>query len=106
MTIKTLDPVVVGGEQYEPVPAGQTAQTLGANGGINDFLARVIVSVETAATSAVTVYDGLTEVFTVPANTPVGVYAIEVGVRAVSGAFNVTTGAGVSVLAIGQFKQL
>lgn len=101
-----LEPVMVGGEGYETVAAGQTDQVLGATGGVNDFLARIIVAVETAATSTVTVKDGATTILSIPANTPIGVYSIEIGVRAKSGAFSVTTGAGASVLAVGEFKDI
>lgn len=108
--IKTLQPVLVGGDSYQRVAASQTGAKLGgATAGKNDFLARLIVTVETAATSAVTVYDGDpagdddVTVLTIAADTPVGVYEFEVGVRSVIGAFHVTTDAGVSVLAVGQF---
>ena len=108
--IKTLQPVLVGGDSYQRVAAAQTGAKLGgATAGKNDFLARLVITVATAATSTVTVYDGDpagtddVTVLTIAANTPIGVYEFEVGVRSVVGAFHVTTGAGVSVLAVGQF---
>jgi hypothetical protein len=39
-----------------------------------------------------------------PANTPVGVYSIEVNALTASGAWRVTTGAGVTVAAVGIFS--
>jgi hypothetical protein len=103
---KALDPVMIGGEAYETVAVGQTDQVIGSTGGVNDFLARIIVAVSTSATSTVTVKDGSTTILSIPANTPIGIYSIEIGVRSKEGAFSITTGAGASVLAVGDFKNL
>lgn len=104
-SVKELyQPVRVGGDGYETVAASQTDQVLGTAGAKGDFLARLVVAVATAATSTVTVTDGSTAILAVPANTPIGVYSVEIGARAVTGPWKVTTGAGVSVLAVGQFS--
>jgi hypothetical protein len=100
-----LEPVLVGGEQYETVAAAQTDQALGATGAKNDFLARLIVNVTTSATGTVAIQDGAdAAIDLVPANTPIGVYVIELGIRSRTGAWQVTTGAGASVLAVGDFS--
>jgi hypothetical protein len=90
--------------QYETVAASQTAQVLGGTGKIGDYLHRVIVVVNTAATSTVTILDNATTVFTMPATTPVGVYSLEVNAISASGSWRVTTGAGVTVAAVGIFS--
>ena len=93
---------------YEAVAAGQTAQVLGPVGAKGDVLERLIVTVETAATSTVAIKDGNgSDIPIVAANTAIGVYSVEVGARAVNATtpgWKVTTGAGVSVLAIGRFS--
>jgi hypothetical protein len=90
--------------QYETVAASQTNQVLGGTGAIGDYLHRVIVVVNTAATSTVTILDNAITVFTMPANTSVGVYSLEVNAVSASGSWRVTTGAGVTVAAVGIFS--
>lgn len=91
---------------YEEVAAGQTAQQLGPVGALGDVLQRLVVDVATAATSTVSIIDGNVSMAIVPANTPVGVYSIEIGARAkvtTTPGWKITTGAGVSVVAVGRF---
>jgi hypothetical protein len=38
------------------------------------------------------------------ANTPIGVYTIEINAVSVSGAWKITTGAGATVMAVGNFS--
>jgi len=102
----TMTPVYVGGRSYGNVPAGSTNQVLGDTGAPNDFLARVVVSVTTAATSTASIKDGTagSSIPLIPVNTPVGVYSIELGIlSSAAGGWFATTGAGVSILAIGDF---
>ena len=54
---------------YETVAASQTAQVLGGTGAVGDYLHRLVVTVNTAATGTVSVLDGSTAVMAVPANT-------------------------------------
>ena len=92
------------------IAANQSDSKLG-KGEIGDILQRLVVSVSTAATSAVSIKDsaGGSAVPIVPVNTPVGVYSVELGIAAKgsSGAqgWHITTGAGVSVVAVGDFKE-
>ena len=88
----------------EAVAASQTNQVLGPNGATGDYLHRIVVAVATALTSTVSVIDGSTTVLAIPANTPVGVYSIEINGVSAIGAWKITTGAGVSVLAVGIFS--
>jgi hypothetical protein len=89
---------------YETVAASQTAQVLGGSGAAGDYLHRIIVNVGTAATSTVSILDGATSIAVVPANTPIGVYSIEMNMASASGAWKVTTGAGASVIGVGVFS--
>lgn len=89
---------------YETVAASQTNQVLGGTGAVGDYLHRIVVAVSTAATSTVSIIDGSTTVLSIPANTTVGVYSIELNLNAVSGSWKVTTGAGATVLAVGLFS--
>ena len=98
------EPVQVGGSDYETVAASQTAQVLGTAGSVGDFISRLIVTVGTAATSTVALLDNATSIPILAANTPIGVYVVEIGARSASGAWKITTGAGATVLAVGKFS--
>ena len=67
----------------------------------------MVLSVATAATSTVSIKDGNGSAIPVlAANAPVGVYWINIGARcknATTPGWKVTTGAGVSVFAVGRF---
>ena len=88
---------------YETVAASQTAQVLGGIGAVGDYLHRIVVSVSTSLTSTVSVLDNSTIVLAIPASTPVGVYSLEINAASASGPWKITTGAGVTVLAVGFF---
>jgi len=91
------------GTFYETVAASQTAQVLGVTGGVGDTLMRVIVTVGTSLTGTVALLDGATSYPLIAASTPIGVYVIEINAVSVSGAWKITTGAGATVLAVGNF---
>ena len=96
--------------QYEHVAASQTAQVLGTNGATGDYLYRLICTVTTAATGNVVIVDGsgtgiLTHtVLPASAGTGINVYNIEINAVSADGAWKVTTGAGVEVMAVGIFS--
>ena len=90
---------------YETVAVSQTAQVLGTNGAIGDYLHRIVVTVSTAATSTVSIIDGSTTVLAIPANTPIGVYSLALNLSAAVGPWKVTPGAGAAVLAVGLFSK-
>jgi len=92
------------GTTYETVAASVTAQVLGSSGAVGDTIVSLIVTVNTAATSAVTILDNATSIPIMPAVTPVGVYTIPLNMQSVSGPWKVTTGAGVTVVAVGNFS--
>jgi hypothetical protein len=95
---------------YEHVAASQSAQVLGTTGAKGDYLHRLICTVTTAATSSVVIVDGtgvgiLTHTV-LPNNVGdgIGVYNIEMNAISANGAWKVTTGAGVEVMAVGIFS--
>lgn len=107
--MNNINPPVSGenrySEQYETVAISQSDQALGASGAVGDVLSRLIVSVATSATGTVSIKDGGGSAIAItPANTPIGVYSVDIGAQSVAGAWSVTTGAGATVIAIGRFS--
>lgn len=91
---------------YKVIAPSSTAANLageGQEGRKGNTLRRLVVNVTTSATAAVTLLDGATSTVVVPANTPIGVYSIEFDAASNEGAFTITTAAGVTVFAIGEF---
>lgn len=96
-----------GGSEYETVAASQTNQVMGTVGAVGDLLSRLICVVTTAATAQVQIKDGADAAITVFPNAPgggVGTYTIPIGLQSRTGAWQVTTGAGVTVIACGVFS--
>lgn len=92
-------------KDYETVAASQTDQVLGTVGAKGDVLDGLILVVSTAATAATSIKDGTTSIAVFP-NSPgggVGTYYIPLGLVSTVGAWSVTTGAGVAVIAVGFF---
>jgi hypothetical protein len=92
--------------QYIPVAVSQTDQVLGVAGTPKgDILQRLVISVATAATSTVSIKDGGGSAIVITAaNTPIGVYPVTLELISTGGPWKITTGAGVTVLAIGRFS--
>lgn len=91
---------------YETVAASQTDQILGGVGAAGDFLSHLTVVVATAATAQVQIKDGGGSAITVFPNSPgggIGTYIVVIGDASMAGPWKVTTGAGVSVIAVGTF---
>ena len=92
---------------YEHVAASQSLQVLGGTGASGDYLHRLVCTVSTASTSVVQIKDGSLSTHTVLPNAVgggIGVYNIELNMVSRSGAWQVTTGAGVEVIAVGVFS--
>jgi len=92
--------------EFETVAASQTDQVMGTTGAIGDVLASLVCVVATAATAQVQIKDGAGSAITVLPNSPgggVGTYTILLNLRSLAGAWKITTGAGVSVIATGNF---
>lgn len=95
--------------QYETVAASQTDQALGATGAKGDYLSGLLVvpanlnpgavSIKDGSGSAITVFTGGTNSVTslVP-------FPVPLGLVSQSGAWKVTTGPSVSVIAVGSFS--
>jgi len=96
----------VGG--YETVAASATAQVLGASGAVGDYIAGLLVIPATTSPGNVILLDNATSitVFTGGASSVSNLvpFFIPLGVKSVSGAWKVTTGANVSVIASGNFS--
>ncbi len=95
------------GYEYETIAASQTDQVMGTNGAVGDLLARLVCDVNTAATSAVAIQDGTDTAINMLENNVgagVGVYVIEIGALSRTGSWQITTGAGVTCMAIGRFS--
>lgn len=95
-----------GGDEYETVAASSTTQTIGATGAAGDYLEGILVVVSTSATSAVSIKDGSnTAILVYPdaAGAGKGAFYIPLGLTSVQGAWQITTGAGSSVIAMGDF---
>jgi hypothetical protein len=94
---------------YEHVAASQTAQVLGGTGAVGDYIHRLVCTVTTSATSAVQIVDGsgagiLTHTV-LPNLSGIGCFSIELNAISANGAWKITTGAGVEVMAVGIFTQ-
>ncbi len=96
----------LAGVKYETVAASQTAQVLGTVGAIGDVIERLVIVPATASPGVVTLLDDATSIsiYVGGATQPLLPITVELGMRSVSGAWKVTTGANVSVIAIGSFS--
>lgn len=95
---------------YKTVAASQTDSVLGANGAAGDFLDGVLVIPAAAACGVVTIKDGTTAIVSFPGGGTTAVkdlapFYIPINTRSVNGAWKITTGASVSVLATGLFTE-
>lgn len=94
--------------EYETVAASQTTQTLGATGGTGDYLAGVLVIPATTAAGAVAIKDGANAAITIFTGGTGSVaslvpFMVPLGLVSVAGAWQVTTGANVSAIGVGNF---
>lgn len=95
------------GNQYETVAASQSTQTIGVVGATGDYMARLIITPATVAPGVVTLIDGVTTIMpwlggTV--GTDLKPFVIEIGANSATGPWRITTGANVSVVAVGMFS--
>ena len=98
----------ISNAEYETVGAGVTGQTLGGAGATGDFLSGLLVTPGTTSPGNVIILDGATSitVFTGGATSVSNLvpFFIPVGAKSVSGAWKVTTGANVTVVAVGNWN--
>lgn len=91
---------------YELVAASQTDQVLGPVGKLGDVIERLIIVPATTGAGAVDIQDGAGTAFNVFATgtlADLSPIVVNLGIRSRAGAWSVTTGANVSVIAIGRF---
>lgn len=96
------------GWQYETVAAGQTTQALGVTGAAGDFLEGVLIIPATTSPGAVAIKDGANTaitIFTGGAGSVASLvpFFVPVCANSAAGAWQITTGANVSVIAVGMF---
>ena len=93
--------------EYETVAASQTAQALGATGGTGDLITGILVVPATTSPGNVLLLDNATSitVFTGGASSVSNLvpFLIPLGIKSVSGAWKITTGASVSCIGMGNF---
>lgn len=98
---------LVGHTQYETVAASQTAQVIGGNGNLGDIMLGILVIPATTSPGNVLLLDNATSitVFTGGATSVSNLvpFMIPLGIASVSGPWKITTGANVSVIAVGTF---
>lgn len=96
------------GPDYETVAAGQTAQPLGATGAAGDLLTGLLIVPASTSPGAVSIADGAGGAITVFAGGATSVatlhpFFVPLGAVSATGGWSVTTGANVSVIAVGNF---
>jgi hypothetical protein len=90
---------------YETVAAGQTAQEIGGTGGVADFISHVLVVPATTSPGAITLIDGATSITIFAGGTVSDIrpFAVPLMMYSKNGAWKLTTGSNVSVIAVGTF---
>jgi hypothetical protein len=93
---------------YEKVAASQTAQVMGATGAAGDYLDGLLIIPANTSPGTVAILDNSTSttVFTGGASSVTSLvpFVIPLGLYSVNGAWKITTGADVSLIAFGKFK--
>jgi len=101
------DAYMNGEIEYETVAASQTAQVLGPTGAVEDYLSHLIIVPATTAPGNVLLLDNATSItiFAGGASSVSSLAPIVVPIQLASrsGAWKITTGANVSVIAAGNF---
>ena len=104
-SLAKIEPQAV--DEYETVAASQTDQVIGPTGATGDYLKHVLVIPATVSPGVVTVKDNTTAVVSFPGGTDslltLHPFVIPVEAASTSGAWKITTGANVSVFAVGNF---
>lgn len=100
----------VEAQGYKTVAASQTDQILGVSGAAGDTLVALVIVPATSAAGAVSIKDGAGSGITLFAGggttalKDLAPITVPLNMRSVGGAWKVTTGANVSVIAVGKFS--
>lgn len=95
---------------YETVAASQSNQAMGATGAAGDYLAGVLIVPTTTAAGAVTIKDGGNTAITIfPGGGTTALvtlipFFVPLGIKSTSGAWQITTGANVTAIGVGNFS--
>lgn len=100
--------VILVGTDWETIAASQTDQAMGATGAAGDYLAGLLIIPATTSPGAVRIEDGsgsAVTVFTGGADSVSNLvpFFVPLDIRSRSGAWEITTGANVSAIAVGLF---
>ncbi len=92
----------------EVIPASTALQHLGATGAVGDFISHIIVVPTSNAAGAVTLIDGGISIVVFAGGTDsitsLIPFSVPLGMKATSaGGWDMSTGAGLSVIAVGRF---
>jgi hypothetical protein len=103
--LSTAPALIAQADEYETVAASATDQVLGSAGATGDRIAGLLINPATTTPGDVTLKDGSTVIYTWSPGTLTdkSTKVIGLGIKSVSGAFKITTGANVSVIAVGDF---
>jgi hypothetical protein len=103
-------PVITDSGKYQAVAAGQSATPLSGGGGgaVGDYLAGVLIVPASTSPGAVSITDGSGSAITIFSGgtssvTSLVSFFVPIGAYSASGPWKVTTGASVSVFAVGLF---
>jgi hypothetical protein len=104
----TAPSAVVGPGEFETVAASQTDQVIGATGAVGDYISHLLVIPTSTSPGAVSIKDGAGSAITVFAGGASALsnlvpFPISLGLTSLAGAWKVTTGTGLSVIAVGNF---
>ena len=101
--------VLNGASTYNTIAASQSAQALtgGGGGATGDYLSHCTVLPTSTSPGVLTVKDNTTTIYAFPGGSSstsnLVPFTIPIGAKSVSGAWKITTGAGLSVVCVGKF---
>jgi hypothetical protein len=97
---------MVTSTDYETVAASASDQVIGPTGAKGDILERIVIIPATTSAGTVSIKDGsgsAINIFVTGTLADLKPQTIQLGMRSSDGAWKITTGASVSVIAIGRF---
>lgn len=100
----SLNGFLNGENEYEVVAASQTTQVIGVTGAVGDYLSHVVIDPMTASPGSVTILDGPTTVLTITPPASSQPFTVPIMATSREGAWRITTGADVTVMAVGNFR--